>query len=331
MCAAVHLRPSLPQTTKKTSENSKRLSYNKPLQAGWWTVVRSGWPSNAVRVAIFFARCHRQQSMRNSSIGIIPQPFAQKALDKPLAPEAPTDGKQKTAFCRDHCILHLRAYLTALPTNLPKFSHTVWSKNGLEGCSGMLHDVLMQMVNMHLQSFPRLMERVERRKLQLVRWRQQAVSTLAGTWYPRNRMYLTESALTEQLRFLACNQLHQSSPLAGNDFTLKAKFKFVQKLPTQCCCGVLRKEMRLSSVSAALVRPRLWPHPQLGATSQSTPDDVQPATHVTLVTLHADLSALYSFLFSLFHNLCVFSFTVPCPLFISWVFCHTILTGGEAL
>ena len=157
------------------------------------------------------------------------------------------------------------------------------------------------------------------------------MSTLAGTWYPRNRMYLTESALTEQLRFLACNQLHQPSPLAGNDFTLKAKFKFVQKLPTQCCCGVLRKEMRLSSasaalarprlssVSAALARPRLRPQPQLGptSTSQSTPDDVQPATHVTLVTLHADLSALYSFLFSLFHNLCVFSFTVPCPLFIS--------------
>ena len=30
--------------------------------------MRSGWPSNAVRVAIFYARCHRQPSMRNSSI-----------------------------------------------------------------------------------------------------------------------------------------------------------------------------------------------------------------------------------------------------------------------
>ena len=30
-------------------------------------VVRSGWPSNAVPVAIFYARCHRQPSMRNSS------------------------------------------------------------------------------------------------------------------------------------------------------------------------------------------------------------------------------------------------------------------------
>ena len=53
-----------PKTTQKTSENWKRLSYNKPLQAGLWTVVRSGWPSNAVRVAIFYARCHRQPSMR---------------------------------------------------------------------------------------------------------------------------------------------------------------------------------------------------------------------------------------------------------------------------
>ena len=57
-----------PKTTHKTSENWKRLSYNKPLQAGRWTVVRFGWPSNAVRVAIFYARCHRQPSMRNSVI-----------------------------------------------------------------------------------------------------------------------------------------------------------------------------------------------------------------------------------------------------------------------
>ena len=59
-----------PKTTLKTSENWKRLSYNKPLEAGRWTVVRPGWPSNAVRVAIFYARCHRQPSMQNSSIGL---------------------------------------------------------------------------------------------------------------------------------------------------------------------------------------------------------------------------------------------------------------------
>ena len=53
MCAAVHLRPSLPKNNSKTSENWKRLGYNKPVQAGRSTVVRSGWPSNAVRVAIF--------------------------------------------------------------------------------------------------------------------------------------------------------------------------------------------------------------------------------------------------------------------------------------
>ena len=51
-CPSASITP--PKQLKKTSENWKRLSYNKPLQAGRWTVVRSGWPSNAVRVAIFF-------------------------------------------------------------------------------------------------------------------------------------------------------------------------------------------------------------------------------------------------------------------------------------
>ena len=39
-----------------------------------------------------------------------------------------------------YCVLHLRAYLAALPTNPPECSHTVWSRNGREGCSGMLND-----------------------------------------------------------------------------------------------------------------------------------------------------------------------------------------------
>ena len=43
-------------------------------------------------------------------------------------------------------VLHLRAYLAALPTNPPEGSHTVWSRKGLEGCSGMQHDVITQQV-----------------------------------------------------------------------------------------------------------------------------------------------------------------------------------------
>ena len=47
-----------------------------------------------------------------------------------------------------NCISQLRAYLAALglPTNTPECSHKVWSRNGREGCSGMLHDVVTQMV-----------------------------------------------------------------------------------------------------------------------------------------------------------------------------------------
>ena len=42
--------------------------------------------------------------------------------------------------------LAIGAYLAALPTNPPECSHRVWSTNGWEGCSGMLHDVITQMV-----------------------------------------------------------------------------------------------------------------------------------------------------------------------------------------
>ena len=42
---------------------------------------------------------------------------------------------------------HLRAYLAALPTNPPECSQRVWSRNGREGCSGMLHDIITQMVD----------------------------------------------------------------------------------------------------------------------------------------------------------------------------------------
>ena len=44
------------------------------------------------------------------------------------------------------CVLHLRDYLVALPTNPAECSHRGLSRNGREGCSGMLHDVIMQMV-----------------------------------------------------------------------------------------------------------------------------------------------------------------------------------------
>ena len=76
MCAAILLHPSLPKNNSETSENWKRLSYNTPPQARRWTVVRSGWPSNAVRVAIFYGRCHRQPSMRNWSILSLRRPFS---------------------------------------------------------------------------------------------------------------------------------------------------------------------------------------------------------------------------------------------------------------
>ena len=35
-----------------------------------------------------------------------------------------------------NCVLHLRAFLAALPTNPPEWSHRVWYRNGWEGCSG---------------------------------------------------------------------------------------------------------------------------------------------------------------------------------------------------
>ena len=45
-----------------------------------------------------------------------------------------------------YCVLLLRAYLAALPTNPPECSRRVWSRNGREGCSDMQHDVITQMV-----------------------------------------------------------------------------------------------------------------------------------------------------------------------------------------
>ena len=42
------------------------------------------------------------------------------------------------------CVLHLGAYLAALPTNPPWRSRTVWSRNSREGCADMLRDVITQ-------------------------------------------------------------------------------------------------------------------------------------------------------------------------------------------
>ena len=47
---------------------------------------------------------------------------------------------------KTYCVLHLRAYFAALPTYPPECLHRVWSRNGREGCSVMLHDVITQMV-----------------------------------------------------------------------------------------------------------------------------------------------------------------------------------------
>ena len=44
-------------------------------------------------------------------------------------------------------------YLVALPTNPPECSHGVWSRNGREGCSGMLYDVITQMVHSYICCF----------------------------------------------------------------------------------------------------------------------------------------------------------------------------------
>ena len=43
-----------------------------------------------------------------------------------------------------HCVLHLRAYLASFPTNPPEFSHRFRSRNGWEGCSEIMHDIIMQ-------------------------------------------------------------------------------------------------------------------------------------------------------------------------------------------
>ena len=43
-------------------------------------------------------------------------------------------------------VLHLRACSAALLANPPECSHRVWSRNGREGCSGMLHDVIAQII-----------------------------------------------------------------------------------------------------------------------------------------------------------------------------------------
>ena len=45
-----------------------------------------------------------------------------------------------------YCVLHLRAYLAAFPTNPPECSHKDWFRNCREGCSGMLYDIITQMI-----------------------------------------------------------------------------------------------------------------------------------------------------------------------------------------
>ena len=59
------------------------------------------------------------------------------------------------------------AYLAALRTNPPECSHTVWSRNGREGCSGMLYDVITQMVyqsQMKMCSFTEAVNKKHRKK-----------------------------------------------------------------------------------------------------------------------------------------------------------------------
>ena len=58
----------------------------------------------------------------------------------------PVHWNMKSLSMESFCVLHLRAYLAALPTNPPECSHRFWSRNGREGCSGMLLDVITQMV-----------------------------------------------------------------------------------------------------------------------------------------------------------------------------------------
>ena len=49
-------------------------------------------------------------------------------------------------FQQTICVLHLRAYLAALPTNPPECSHRVWSRNGRERCSDTPRDIIAQLV-----------------------------------------------------------------------------------------------------------------------------------------------------------------------------------------
>ena len=145
-------------------------------------------------------------------------------------------------------------------------------------------------------------------------------------------MYLTESALKEQLRFLACNQLHQSSPIAGNDFTLKAKFKFVQKLINITNAMLLwsppQRNASLFGLSSTRPATSLFRLSSTRPAASSTSATVRrhfavnprrcPACN-TRDSRDAARGSLGTVLFSIFslpQPLC-FSFTVPCPLFIS--------------
>ena len=69
--------------------------------------------------------------------------FGQGSRSDQLSSAILTDSKITKAnvfalrsFEMTYCVLHLRPYLAALSTNPPECSHTVWSRNGREGCSG---------------------------------------------------------------------------------------------------------------------------------------------------------------------------------------------------
>ena len=64
--------------------------------------------------------------------------------------------------------------IAALPTNPPECSHRVWSRNGWEGCFGMLHDVITQMV--HFLTF----HRQERRTDRWINWKKKTLNSPAG-------------------------------------------------------------------------------------------------------------------------------------------------------
>ena len=90
---------SITTTTQKTSENWKRLSSKLADE-----LVRLGWPSNAVCLAIFYARCHRQPSMRNSSIhNLLCRPSTHAPIDKgrTMTTQA-TDTTPTKWECRTH-------------------------------------------------------------------------------------------------------------------------------------------------------------------------------------------------------------------------------------